>query len=69
MSDGFGAIIDFAGGLLRNQHERKEAKRNRSFQEQMSSTAYQRVMADMQKAGLNPILAGKLGGASTPSGS
>jgi len=65
----FGAVLDFAGGLIRNQSEKKEAKRNRAFQEQMSSSAYQRSMADMKKAGLNPILAGKLGGASTPGGS
>lgn len=65
----FGASLDFVGGLIRNQHEKKEAKRNRAFQEQMSSTAYQRAMADMKAAGLNPILAGKMGGASTPSGS
>jgi hypothetical protein len=64
----FSAILDFAGGMLKNQSAKSEAKRNRSFQADMSNTSYQRGMADMKKAGLNPILAGKLGGASTPSG-
>ena len=35
----------------------------------MSSTAYQRAVEDMKKAGINPILAFANGGASTPGGS
>lgn len=51
------------------QYNSAEALANRQFQEHMSSTAYQRAVEDMRKAGLNPILAFAQGGASTPGGS
>lgn len=47
---------------------KQEAKDLRDWQERMSNTAHQREMEDLKKAGLNPILTGKYGGASTPSG-
>lgn len=63
------ALISAGGALLQNQQAKKAAKRQMAFQANMSNTAVQRQMADLRAAGINPILAGKYGGASTPSGS
>ena len=57
------------GGMMQNKAAKSASANQMAFQKDMSNTSYQRGMEDMKKAGLNPILAGKFGGASTPSGS
>lgn len=79
-----GAIISGVGALAsaglsayttakQNKKDRafnaQQAQLNRNFQEQMSNTAYQRAVTDMQSAGLNPALAYQQGGASSLGGS
>lgn len=46
----------------------EEARINRAFNESMANTQWQRVVKDMQDAGLNPMLAYRQGGASSPTG-
>ena len=63
-----GAVAGLAGGILQNRAGRSAAGRQMSFQEQMASTRYQRTMADMRAAGLNPMLAYAQGGGPVPGG-
>ena len=56
---GFG--LDQISSAIGYSRARKMARRDRRWREQMASTAYQRTMADMRAAGLNPILAASRG--------
>lgn len=68
-----GGLFGSAGQAATNERQMSfnsyQAQLQREWQEHMSSTAYVRAMTDMRNAGLNPILAANLGGASAGGGS
>lgn len=76
-----GSLGSYGASRLMNRHltgkEREQnafnaqqAQMNRDYQTEMSNTAYQRAVSDMQNAGLNPALMyGNGSAASTPTGS
>ena len=67
-SDPISAIIGLHSARQQRGHDRRMVDQQMNFRKYMSNTAYQRAMADLRSAGLNPLLVGKMGGASTPTG-
>lgn len=63
-----GAGISYFGGKEQNVASAEAAQRQMDFQADMSNTSYQRQIADLKAAGINPMLVSRLGGASTPAG-
>jgi len=63
-----GGMMGAVSGAITNAKNLEQARNVLWFQKQLSLSQYQRAADDLKLAGINPILAGTFGGASTPPG-
>jgi len=63
-----GTGLSYLGQRQANQETAASTAEQMAFQERMRATQYQTSVADLKKAGLNPMLAYHNGGAGTPAG-
>ncbi|QXP08620.1 MAG: DNA pilot protein [Arizlama microvirus] len=62
------AFLGYLGQKQTNAANAQQAQKQMDFQEEQTSTSYQRGVADMKAAGLNPMLAYSQGGAASGGG-
>jgi len=67
LGSAIGGLLGYKGQKDTNVASAAQAQKQMDFQREMSNTAVQRRMADLKKAGINPILAGSKE-ASSPAG-
>jgi len=65
---GGAALLGYRGAQETNAASAQAASEQIAFQREMSNTAFQRQVADLKAAGINPMMATHLGGSSTPQG-
>lgn len=68
LSDSINAVVGWFGAEQQNRRAADAAEQAQNFSAAQFASRYQTTVSDMQKAGLNPMLAYSQGGGSPPSG-